>query len=160
LGLLDPLTFDGIETSAGNIESADQADVLVAWSAIGQHKDLINPANFLSLVGAVANGGIRPNMHLVETIKTNGTTTYQAQTGEAGQMISPEVSKRLGELMRYNVTNYYGDEKFAGFSVCAKSGTAEVGGDKKPNAMFTGFVTDEELPIAFMITIENGGYGR
>lgn len=160
LGLLDPLTFDGIETAAGNIESADQADVLVAWSAIGQHKDLINPANFLSLVATVANGGIRPNMHLVETIKTNGTTTYQAQTGEAGQLISPEVTKRLGELMRYNVTNYYGDEKFAGFGVCAKSGTAEVGGDKKPNAMFTGFVTDEELPIAFMVTIENGGYGR
>ena len=45
-------------------------------------------------------------------------------------------------------------------SVCAKSGTAEVGGDQKPNAMFTGFVIDEGYPLAFIVTIENGGYGR
>ena len=62
--------------------------------------------------------------------------------------------------MRNNVENYYGDENFAGFTVCAKSGTAEVGGDRKPNAMFTGFVTDEGYPLAFIVTIEDGGYGR
>lgn len=160
LGLLDSLTFDGIETPVGNIDSADQADVLVAWSAIGQHKDLINPATFLSLVGSIANEGARPNMHIVENIKINGVTTYQVSDDTPKQLISPETAKLVSELMRYNVENYYGDEEFAGFTVCAKSGTAEVGGDKKPNAMFTGFVTDEELPIAFIVAIENGGYGR
>lgn len=160
LGVLDAVQFDGITTAAGNMESSDQADVLVAWSAIGQHKDLINPASFLTLVGAVANGGVAQSMHLVDNIKTGSTTTYQAGGDEAKRLMSTETAMKLQELMRNNVENYYGDENFAGFTVCAKSGTAEVGGDQKPNAMFTGFVTDEGYPLAFIVTIEDGGYGR
>ena len=160
LGVLDALQFDGITTASGNMESSDQADVLVAWSAIGQHKDLINPASFLTLVGAVANGGVAQSMHLVDNIKTGSTTTYQAGGDEAKRLMSTETAMKLQKLMRNNVENYYGDENFAGFTVCAKSGTAEVGGDQKPNAMFTGFVTDEGYPLAFIVTIEDGGYGR
>lgn len=160
LGVLSGVQFDGITTAAGNIESADQADVLVAWSAIGQHKDLINPASFLTLVGAVANDGVARQIYLVDNIKTGMTTTYQADHGESKRLMSTETALKLQELMRNNVENYYGDENFAGFTVCAKSGTAEVGGDQKPNAMFTGFITDEGYPLAFIVTIENGGYGR
>ena len=160
LGVLDPLEFDGIKTAAGNIDSADRAEVLVAWSAIGQHKDLVNPASFLNLVSAVANGGIGQRMHLVDSIKTGLTTTYEAKPASSDRLMSTQTAQTLQELMRNNVENYYGDENFAGFTVCAKSGTAEVGGDLKPNAMFTGFLTDEEYPLAFIVTIENGGYGR
>ena len=160
LGVLDALEFDGIRTAAGNIDSADQADVLVAWSAIGQHKDLVNPASFLSLVAAVANGGVGQKIYLVDNIKTGLTNTYEARPASTQRLMSTQTAHNLRELMRNNVENYYGDENFAGFTVCAKSGTAEVGGDQKPNAMFTGFLTDEEYPLAFIVTIENGGYGR
>lgn len=160
LGVLGQLEFDGIKTAAGNIDSADQADVLVAWSAIGQHKDLVNPASFLSLVSAVANGGVGQKMYLVDCIKTGLTTTYEAKSASMERLMSTQTALTMQELMRNNVENYYGDENFAGFTVCAKSGTAEVGGDQKPNAMFTGFLTDEEYPLAFIVTIENGGYGR
>lgn len=160
LGVLAPLEFDGIKTAAGNMEAADQADVLVAWSAIGQHKDLVNPAAFLSLVGAVANGGVGQKMYLVDRIQTGLTTTYAAKPTATNRLMSTQTAQTLGGLMRNNVENYYGDEHFAGFTVCAKSGTAEVGGNQKPNAMFTGFVTDEGYPLAFIVTIENGGYGR
>lgn len=160
LGVLDSLEFDGIKTAKGNIDSADQADVLVAWSAIGQHKDLVNPASFLSLVSAVANGGVGQKMYLVDQIKTGMFATYQAEKATTDRLMSTETAAMLRDLMRNNVENYYGDEHFAGFTVCAKSGTAEVGGDLKPNAMFTGFLTDEDYPLAFIVTIENGGYGR
>ena len=53
----------------------------------------------------------------------------------------------------------YGDENFAGLTICAKTGTAEVGTERKPNAMLTGFALDEEYPIAFIICVEDGGYG-
>lgn len=159
LGVLEALSFDGITTAEGNIDSADKADVLVAWSAIGQHKDLINPASFLSLVAAIGNDGLCESIHLVDSIKTGISTTYQAE-GSSRRLMSTKTAQTLRDLMRNNVENYYGDENFAGFSVCAKSGTAEVGGGQKPNAMFTGFVTDEEYPLAFIVTIENGGYGR
>ena len=42
---------------------------------------------------------------------------------------------------------------------CAKSGTAEVGGDKQPHAWFVGFVDDVNTPLAFLVLVENGGSG-
>ena len=160
LGILQPLTFDGVSTASGNIASADQADVLVAWSAIGQHKDLVNPASFLAMVAAIANDGVAPESYLVECIQAGGKNTYTRQTGEPRRIMSAETAEILREMMRNNVENYYGDENFAGLQVCAKSGTAQLGGGQKANAMFTGFVADEEYPIAFFVAIENGGYGR
>ena len=62
--------------------------------------------------------------------------------------------------MAFNVTDKYGSENFPGLTVCAKTGTAEVGGNKKPNAVFTGFVADEDYPFAFIVVVEDGGYGK
>ena len=63
----------------------------------------------------------------------------------------------LGE--KYSVAKTYGRENFPGLSLAAKSGTAEVGGGKEPNAWFVGFSTDEAFPVAFVVMIENGGSG-
>ncbi len=160
LGVLDSLSFDGITTASGNIDSADKADVLVAWSAIGQHKNLINPAAFLTLVSAIANDGVAQSPYLVEKIQAGASTTYEAEKDNGKRIMSSETASAMRSLMRNNVESYYGDENFAGFTVCAKTGTAEVGGDQKPNALFTGFVADEEYPLSFIVCIENGGYGR
>ena len=46
-----------------------------------------------------------------------------------------------------------------GYQLYAKTGTAETGEGQKPNAMFSGFVTDSSYPLAFIICVENGGYG-
>ena len=43
--------------------------------------------------------------------------------------------------------------------ICAKSGTAEVGGGKSPNAWFAGFLRNEDAPYAFVVMVENGGSG-
>ena len=34
-----------------------------------------------------------------------------------------------------------------------------MGGDRKPYAMLSGFTTDEENPFAFIVCVEDGGYG-
>ena len=61
--------------------------------------------------------------------------------------------------MRNNVKTVYGDGNFGGLPVCAKSGTSQLGGDQKSNAMFAGFVDSEQYPLAFIVVVENGGYG-
>lgn len=159
-GVLSAVEFDGITTATGNMDCADAADVLVAWSAIGQHKDQSNPCAYLRFVSAVAAGGIGKKPYLVDTIQVGSKTTYAAKTTTDNRIMSGQTAQKLQKLMRNNVENYYGEEHFAGFTVCAKSGTAEVGGDQKPNAMFTGFLTDEEYPLAFIVCVEDGGYGR
>lgn len=160
LGITHSLSFDGITTAAGSIEAAGEADVMVAWSAIGQHKDLINPCSFLTLVGTIASGGAGVEPYVVSQISGDGWNSHSAQTVSTGRLMSSETAQVLRRLMRNNVENYYGEEAFHGMTVCAKSGTAEVGGDQKPNAMFTGFVADEEYPLAFIVAVEDGGYGR
>lgn len=159
-GITESLSFDGITTASGNLEAAGAADVLVAWSAIGQHKDLINPCRFLTFVGAIANGGTGVEPYVVSHISGGSWETHTAQSVSTGRLMSSETAAILQDMMRDNVECYYGDENFPGLTVCAKSGTAEVGGGKNPNAMFAGFVADEEYPLAFIVAIENGESGR
>ena len=51
--------------------------------------------------------------------------------------------------MHYNVVYNYGESNFPDLYVCAKTGTAEVGGGLEPNATFAGFTMDDEYPPGF-----------
>ena len=73
--------------------------------------------------------------------------------------MSASTAKVLQEYMGFNVQDKYGSQNFPDMTVCAKTGTGEVGGGKKPNALFSGFVADEAYPLAFIVVVENGGYG-
>ena len=61
-------------------------------------------------------------------------------------------------MMKNNVVSTYGESNFPGLDIYAKSGTAEVYG-REPNAWFTGFIKNEDHPYAFIVCVENGGYG-
>ena len=157
--VLDSVTFDGITTAKGNIEAANQADVSVAWSGIGQHKNLINPCRYMTFLGSIAAGGVDVTPHLIEKITVGYKTTYQASPEYGERIMSEETARIMQQLLRNNVQNYYGDDLFPGLSVCAKSGTAEVGEGKKPHAWFAGFLKNEDAPYAFVVLVENGGSG-
>jgi peptidoglycan glycosyltransferase len=159
-GLTSQLQFDGVTTAAGNIEATNVSKVSVAWSAVGQYKDTVNPCTFMRFMGAIAGDGVGADPYVVSGIQVGNTATYTAQTQRTERMLSTETAQILQEMMRNNVLIKYGAENFPGLTVCAKSGTAEVGGEKKPNAMFAGFVDDEAYPLAFIVAVEDGGYGR
>ncbi len=158
--ITESLSFDGMTTVAGNITAAGEAPVMVAWSAIGQHKNLINPCRYLTFMGVIAGGGVGVEPYIVSEISGGSWKAYAAKSVSTGRLMSVDTALKLKEMMRANVADYYGDENFAGLSVCAKSGTAEVGGGRKPNAMFCGFATDEEYPLAFVVMVEEGDSGR
>lgn len=155
----DRILFDGITTAAGNYEALGAANVELAWSAVGQYHDQINPCAFLTFVGAVANGGQGVTPYVVESVQVGSLQTYAAQTITRERIMSQETARILAEFMANNVTNFYGADNFPGMTVCAKSGTAQVSGGLKPNAMFAGFVSDEEYPLAFIVCVEDAGYG-
>lgn len=154
-----PVSFDGLTTAAGNCDPYGAA-VETAWSGIGQHKDQINPCRFLTLMGAIANDGVSIEPHLVSKVTCGSAVTYEANAENAGRIMSEEIARELQDMMRNNVLEKYGEENFPGLTVCAKSGTGQVGGEQKSNAMFAGFVTDEEYPLAFIVAVEDAGYGR
>ena len=158
-GITQPITFDGITTAAGNFEASD-ALLNLGWSAVGQYRDQINPCTFLTFIGAVANGGKGVKPYLVDRITVGENTTYQAKSQSMDRIMSSAAAELIAEYMRNNVQTKYGDENFPGLTVCAKTGTAEVDGGNKPNAMLAGFVSDEQYPLAFVVCVEDGGYGR
>ncbi len=159
-GVTEPVTFDGITTAQGSFEVQNTSDVSLAWSAIGQYNDMTNPCTFLTYVGAIAGGGKGAIPYLVQQVQSGGSTTYTAKTHEGDRILSAATAQKLQAYMAFNVEDKYGSENFPGMTVCAKTGTAEVGGDKKPNAMLAGFVSDEEYPLAFIVCVEDAGYGK
>lgn len=153
------LSFDGITTSKGNYDISNTAPVSFAWSCIGQHSDLVNPARFMTFMGAIAGGGVAAEPYLMAYVENGSETTYEAKVSKTDRILSEEIAGKMKEYMRHNVQQVYGDWNFPGLTVCAKSGTSQLGGEQSPNAMFAGFVASEEYPLAFMVVVENGGYG-
>jgi peptidoglycan glycosyltransferase len=159
-GVTRSVTFDGITTASGNFNVTDASELSLAWSSIGQYTDLVNPCAYLTFLGGIAAGGKGVSPYLVQNVKSDGITTYSAQTQSCERIMSASTAETVREFMGFNVSDKYGSENFPGLTVCAKTGTAEVGGDKKPNAMLAGFVADEQYPLAFIVAVEDGGYGR
>ena len=159
IGIMQSVSFDGVTTAKGNFSTIGADPVNVAWSGVGQYLDLVNPCAFLRFVGAVANGGKVTEPHLVHRVSVDANTTYKATIRTSEQLVSPETAALLQEYMMNNVTAKYGAEKFPNLIVGAKTGTAEVEG-QKPNAMLAGFVSDPEKPLAFLVCVEDAGYGK
>ena len=158
-GILDSITFDGLVTAEGNYDLSGADQVGLAWSAIGQYTDMINPCAYLTFMGAIAGGGEGALPYIVDTITLDEEVSYEAAVKTGKRIMSAELASQLQEYLRNNVQAVYGAGNFAGLTVCAKSGTSELGGGKTPNSMFTGFCTDEAYPLAFIVVVENGGYG-
>jgi len=159
LEVTEPVRFDGITTARGQYDLSQTAPVSFAWSCIGQHTNLINPARYMTLMGVIAGGGQAALPHMVARVTSGEEVTYEAETEKTDRLLSRETAETLKSYMRSNVKNVYGDWNFGGLNVCGKSGTSQLGGEQVSNALFSGFVADEEYPLAFVCVIENAGYG-
>ena len=147
-GFLDSHSLDGIPTAAGSYPLDFVGDPETGWSGIGQSTDLICPYSMLRFVSAIANDGI-----LVEPKLIN-----DGKAPEKSRLVEQSTAEAMQRLMRNNVVSNYGDERFPGLNLCAKTGTGEVG-DGTSHAWFTGFLQDEEHPYAFIVFVEQGGGG-
>ena len=156
-GITDPVSFDGITTAKGNFEKTENP-VSLAWSSIGQYTDLVNPCAYVLFMGAIAGDGSGAMPYVVAKAD-DGQEGYMAQTAFSSPVISSQTAQTVQEYMRYNVTAKYGADHFPGLTVCAKTGTAEKDDGIAPTAMFTGFVMDAQYPLAFIVCVEEGGYG-
>lgn len=156
--ITEPVSFDGITTARGSFSIEDASAQQIAWAGIGQHLDTVNPCRYLTFMGVIAGGGEAAQPYIVASAGS-GMLGYEASKESTGRLMDEDTAEALTGLMRNNVTSQYGDDNFPGLTVCAKSGTAEVGGDQKPNATFAGFCTDEEYPLAFMVVVEDAGSG-
>lgn len=159
LGITSELSFDGVTTAAGHFDLTDAAQSEIAWSGIGQHTNLVNACQYLTVMGAIANGGQAAEPYLMESVESTFGKSYTASTQMLEQVLDPQACDQLAELMRNNVVAMYGQWQFPDLYVCAKSGTAEIGPNDTPHATFAGFIKDDTYPLAFIVIVEHGGSG-
>ena len=72
--------------------------------------------------------------------------------------MNPDTAEKLIELLRSNVRDKYGDDRFPGLEMCGKTGTAQLDG-KDSHSWFVGFSIKKGLPLAVVCIAENGGWG-
>lgn len=150
-------TVNGIRTASG---STDFSGEQIGWAGVGQGKDLVNPCALMVYMGAIGNGGRAavPQM-ILRTENEWGLPTSFYIPRKTVSMISSGTAETVAELMALAVEETYGVDRFPNMEICAKSGTAEVGGGKAPTAWFSGFLRNEDAPYAFVVMVEEGGSG-
>ena len=163
LGLTSAVSVSGkISSTAGRFPLESNApDTTVGWTGIGQGDTLINPASMLRLMCAIANDGKAVSFNIVDDFSNQaGKALGVSFKSDETQLISSETAATVKKMMRNNVVSEYGESRYPGLKMCAKSGTAEVDDVSAHNtALFTGFLDDEEHPYAFIVVAEKGQYG-
>lgn len=145
--------------SSYDVSEADTA--ALAWSGVGQYTNMANPLHMAMICSAIANGGTPTMPYMIEDVTSffDFDNIMPGTSGKSGsKMINSSTANTLSEMMRFTVSDHYGDSMFGGLQVAAKTGTAEVP-NGEPNGWVVGFVTEEDCPLAFAVCIEHGGFG-
>ena len=148
-GLETSYDMNGVFNTKGSFEFPAKDQVSTAWAGIGQWKDYLNPCSMLVYLGAIANDGESVVPKLLKTSRLRKKTK---------RMIKSETAAKLRRMMKNNVVTNYGEGNYPGLDIYAKSGTAEVEG-KRPNAWFAGFIKNKDYPYAFIVCVEDSGFG-
>jgi peptidoglycan glycosyltransferase len=148
-GLSGRISVGRVLSARGNFDKAAPGTADLAWSGIGQHNNTVSPAAMLRFVGAIANGGVAADMVILER---SGIPALIS--GGTRRVVRSDTAAMLGELM-----DHHSGGNFPGLQMHAKSGTAQVGGDRRPHAWFAGYIANEGFPLAFVVVVENGGGG-
>ena len=162
LGIGGEYAFSELVAYCGSMEKPT-TDFELAWSGVGQHKDIITPVQLCMLTAGIANGGVamEPKICLSVSDKS-GNIQKRLTSKEYKELFRGNEAEFLAEAMRGVVTGGTGKNAAVdGLSVCGKTGTAEVSssGKFKPHAWFTGFVAGAAHPYAITVIMENGGGG-
>lgn len=159
-GLTSQYSINGIKTTASTFDFENNGNDGLAWSGIGQGSDQVNPATMMIFSGAVANGGrsALPQIYQHSAFR-GGVRTSIYIRHYTDKLIESSTADRLKEMMRSDVLNNYGQDNFPDLAICAKSGTAQVDGSSTDNAWFTGFLDDDDHPLAFIVNVDGGGSG-
>lgn len=135
-------TFDGTVPT--------QSDAQMAASLIGQGAVRMNPMTMASVAATVKDGTFKQPIIVPQSLDNR-------QLAKAPKGLPAGTAAELRALMKRTATNGTGAEAMASVSgdKGAKTGSAEVDGQKKPNAWFTAYKDD----VAVAAVIPDSGHG-
>ncbi len=156
MGFNSQLYAKEIRLTKSRFDPSDKSKAELGWAGIGQSTTYVNPAHFLSIMGAIANGGTG---YAPDRIRSTGTVSdIVGRMPEEIITVKPETAARLNALLRSNVADKYGDWKFENLQMCGKTGTAQID-NAKSHSWFVGYSQRADLPLAVVCIAEHGGQG-
>ncbi|MFD7661689.1 penicillin-binding transpeptidase domain-containing protein [Streptomyces sp. NPDC059788] len=138
----------GIPTFDGAVPV--QSDAQMAASLIGQGGVRMNPLTVASVAATVQNGGFHQPYIVAPSLDGRALA-------KAPRAMKPGTASALKSLMKLTATSGTAAEAMSGLSgdIGAKTGSAEVDGQEKPNAWFTAYRGD----IAAAAVVPASGHG-
>ncbi|MFC6067832.1 penicillin-binding transpeptidase domain-containing protein [Streptomyces ochraceiscleroticus] len=138
----------GIPSFDGNVPV--QSDAQMAASLIGQGGVRMNPLNVASIAATVQSGSFH-QPYIVSPDVDHRTLA------KASRNMKPATASALKYLMKLTATSGTGAKAMSGLSgdIGAKTGSAEVDNQKKPNAWFTAYSGD----LAASAVVPASGHG-
>lgn len=97
VGVTRRYSFDGTTTAAGSFDVSDAAESELAWAGIGQYTDQINPCQYMTYMGAIANGGSAAEPFLVKEVTYGDSVKYKASTSSTGRLLDSATADRLAD---------------------------------------------------------------
>ncbi|MBQ0079611.1 MAG: D-alanyl-D-alanine carboxypeptidase, partial [Eubacterium sp.] len=121
-GLDHSYNIDGIETAKGTFEYPKKG-INLAWTGIGQNKDMVNPCSMMVFMGGIANGGtaVEPTIVIHDSWwdqMKEKLPWFETVGVKTKNMIEPSTAQTLKGMMANNVENHYGKNMFPGLNVC------------------------------------------
>lgn len=135
-----------------------------ATTGFGQGAIAVTPLQLTAAVGAIANGGIRIQPHLIRRIYDPRTGVTEKWTEPTKQrVVSPETAKLVCHLLAENV--YRGTQlagKVPGYRVAGKTGTAQkaISGGRgyiagQTIASFVGFLPADNPQLVCLVVVDS-----
>jgi peptidoglycan glycosyltransferase len=132
-------------------------------NSYGQGVIQVSPLEMARVVAAIANGGVMMKPHFVKEVRLGDEVLETIEPEEMGHPLDPATAAALRKMMADVTANGTGRGVFDGLDVkvAGKTGSAENDqADRMPHSWFVGFAPVDDPRIAFVVVVENGGYGR
>ena len=144
--------------------SSPEEPAILSWLAIGQPAGsstlVMTPLQMAMMAGAIGNDGAMQQAHIIDHLTNPIGMNYaslKVQTGRS--LLSADNAAILEDLMIDAVKDGTGSAAaIKGWTVAGKTGTVQVSGQKN-NALFVGYIVEDEMPLAISVVVEGGGSG-
>ena len=162
LGIGDEFLFNDMMLYSSSFEKGS-TDLEVAWSGIGQYKDLMTPMQTCMLTAAIANGGVMMEPRLLSRVADGNNRVKLTAGSRVYKTVLTAAESEIMQNAMFGTVNHGTGRKAAleSYQVGGKTGSAEVSSNKsvKTHSWFTGFVADDGHPLAVTVILEQAGGG-
>jgi penicillin-binding protein A len=131
----------------------------LAQASIGQFDVRVSPLQIAMVAAGIANKGVVMKPNLVRLVRAADLEVIsKTSPQELSTALTPEVATELTTMMEAVVDSGTGTRaKIDGVRVAGKTGTAQQGEGRPPNAWFTSFAPVEAPKVAVAVVVDDGG---